>query len=532
MGRQPAKGHQSGLSRHLGEGRRRGSWPGRSPRVAIVGAGFSGLCMGIKLLEAGVDSFTIYEKNDGVGGTWRENTYPGAACDVPSHLYSFSFEPRPDWTRAFSEQAEILEYLEHCADAYGLRPHLRLGTEVAALAYDDDLATWRVHTVDGEVETYDVVVSGLGQLNRPAYPDVPGLADFEGTAFHSARWDHDHDLSGERVAVIGNGASAVQFVPEIAPDVERLTIFQRSANWILPKPDHRFPEWLKESFARYPGLERLYRYRIYWSFESHWLWFKAPSRSGAFIEKLARRYLAQAVKDPARRQDLTPDYPLGCKRVLISNDYYPAVQRPNVEIVTDRIDRVAPSGVVTADGSTHEVDTIIFATGFQTTHFLAPLQVHGRDGRSLEDAWHDGAEAHLGITVAGFPNLFLLYGPNTNLGHNSIVFMIERQVGLVVQYLAELARRGLATVEVRPDAQAAFNRDLVDSARHTVWDQGCTSWYKTDSGRITNNWTRSTLSYWWRTRRPVLEDLDLRPAPVPATATSTAQPSPPVPSPG
>ncbi len=493
--------------------RRPRPWPGRRPRVGIIGTGFSGLGMAIKLKEAGVESFTLFEKNDGVGGTWRENTYPGAACDVPSHLYSFSFEPRPDWSRAFSPQAEILDYLEHCADAYGIRPHIRFGAEVADLCFDEERAVWHLRTADGDEHELDVVVAGLGQLNRPAYPDVPGRDDFAGTSFHSARWDHDHELRGERVAVVGNGASALQFIPEIAPDVERLTIFQRSANWVMPKPDHGFPAWLNELFARYPAVERLYRRRIYWGFESHWLWFKADSRTGALMEKVARRYLDKAVSDPELRADLTPDYPLGCKRVLISNDYYRAVQRPNVELVTDRIERIVPDGVVTTDGTTHEVDTIIWGTGFETTHFLAPLQVTGRQGRTLEEVWRDGAEAHLGVTVAGFPNLFLLYGPNTNLGHNSIVFMIECQVQLILRYLRELAAEGCATIEVRPEAMAEFNRELQESARDTVWDKGCTSWYKTDTGRITNNWTRSTVSYWWRTRRPSFDDLELRPAP-------------------
>ena len=491
-----------------------GPWPGRTPRVAILGTGFSGLGMAIALRQAGVETFTVFEKGHGVGGTWRDNTYPGAACDVPSHLYSFSFEPRPDWSRAFSPQPEILAYLEHCAGAYGVRPHIRFGAEVTALRFDDDTATWSVTTADGDEETFDVVVSGLGQLNRPAYPSVPGRESFAGTTFHSARWDHDHELAGERVAVIGNGASAVQFIPQIQPLVDRLTVFQRSANWVMPKPDYAFPDWAKALFADHPAVERLLRHRIYWGFEAHWLWFKENSRSGAFVEQLARRALAQAVPDPELRAVLTPDYPLGCKRVLISNDFYPAVQQPNVDIVTDRIERIVPDGVVTADGTVHEVDTIIYGTGFDTTHFLAPLEVTGRGGRSLAADWADGAEAHLGVTVAGYPNLFLLYGPNTNLGHNSIVFMIECQVRLIMGYLREAARAGMATVEVRSEAQSAFNRDVQDAARTTVWADRCTSWYKTDGGKITNNWTRSTLSYWWRTRRPSLADVELSPAPV------------------
>ena len=491
------------LAAHLRDARRgRDPMASHAPHIAILGTGFAGLGMAIRLKQAGIDSFTIYEKADGVGGTWRDNTYPGAACDVPSHLYSFSFDSFPDWTRKFSPQPEILAYLEHCADAFGLRPHIRFGTEISAAAWDDEAQVWRLRTTTGEEHTAHALVSGLGQLNLPAYPDLPGLDTFAGTAFHSSRWDHGHDLAGRKIAVIGNGASALQFVPEIQPQADRLYQFQRSANWILPKPDGAFTEKQRARFHRHPILELAYRRYIYLMLEWRFHIFHDGNRLAPMAEKLARRYLDAQVKDPAVRAVLTPDFPVGCKRLLMSNDYFAALTAPNAEVVATPIESIVPDGIVTADGTHREVDTIIFGTGFQSTSFLAPVEITGRDGVRLTDVWKDGAEAYLGVTVAGFPNLFLCYGPNTNLGHNSIVFMIECQVHYTLACLRRLMHSRSVALDVKPEVMAAYNRDLQAAMHGTVWEAGCHSWYKTATGKVVNNWPHYTVEYWLKTREP------------------------------
>ncbi|HWJ61412.1 MAG TPA: NAD(P)/FAD-dependent oxidoreductase [Acidimicrobiales bacterium] len=472
-----------------------------TPRIAIIGSGFGGIGMACRLRQAGIESFTIYEKADAVGGTWRDNTYPGAACDVPSHLYSLSFAPKTDWTRKFPEQPEILGYLNEVTDRFGLRPHLRLGTELTEATWDDDAACWRLAFADGSTDVADVVVAATGQLNRPQIPVIPGLDDFEGTVFHSARWDHDHDLTGRDVAVIGIGASAIQFVPEIAKTSGELTLFQRSSNFVAPKPDGVFSEQTQERFRRYPALQRLYRLSIWARFDARWLWFRKDSRAAKLLEKRFAAELGKAVSDELPAEALLPDYPLGCKRILISNDWYPTLFRPNVEVVTAPVERITPTGVV-AGGVEHPAETIVFGTGFASTGFLAPITVTGRDGRDLHTEWRDGAEAHLGITVAGFPNLFVLYGPNTNLGHNSIIFMLERQIAYALTWIRRLVEDDAASVEVRDEAQAASNARLQRHLERTVWAASCHSWYKTASGKITNNWSGPTLAYWWRTRRP------------------------------
>ncbi|QXC60386.1 NAD(P)/FAD-dependent oxidoreductase [Aquihabitans sp. G128] len=478
-----------------------------TPRVAIIGSGFGGLGMGVRLRQAGIETFTIHEKADRLGGTWRDNRYPGAACDVPSHLYSLSFAPKADWSRRFPEQPEILDYLESVADDFGLRPHLAFGSEVVEAAFDEEQGCWHLAFADGSTDDVDVVVSATGQLNRPHVPDIPGLDDFAGTAFHSARWDHDHDLSGRDVAVIGIGASAIQFVPELAGTTGSLRLFQRSANYVGPKPDGEFSERAKWAFARFPTLQRLYRASIWARFEARWSLFTDGSRTAPLAQKAFDKGLGELVSVDLPGEVVVPDYPLGCKRILISNDWYPTLLRPDVAVITEPIERIVPEGVV-AGGTTHPVDTIVFGTGFQTTGFLAPMRVTGRAGRDLHDGWAAGAEAHLGITVSGFPNLFLLYGPNTNLGHNSIVFMLERQIGYALTCIRDLVEDGLPWRDVRPEAQAASNRRLVAELDRTVWAAGCHSWYKTASGRITNNWSGPSARYWLRTVRRRSEDFD------------------------
>lgn len=481
-----------------------------TPRIAIIGAGFGGLGLGARLRQAGIESFTIHEKADAIGGTWRDNTYPGAACDVPSHLYSLSFAPKADWTRKFPQQAEILAYLEEVADDFDLRRHLRFGSEVAAATFDEEAGVWRLELADGSVDEVDVVVSATGQLNRPHIPDLAGLDSFAGTAFHSARWEHDHDLSGRHVAVVGIGASAIQFVPEIAQQASSVTLFQRSVNYVAPKPDGEFGARAKALFRLVPPVRWAYRASIWARFDARWLLFRSESRTGRLVQSKFDDGLRLLAEGPLAAPAIVPDYPVGCKRLLISNDWYPTLVRPNVRVVTEPIDRVDPYGIVIG-GVHHEADVIVFGTGFQATGFLAPMRVTGRNGVDLHEHWVDGAEAHLGMTVAGFPNLFLLYGPNTNLGHNSIVFMLERQIGYVLTCIRTLVEDHLAWLDVRPDAQERSNHRLVRELDRTVWAASCHSWYKTASGRITNNWSGPSARYWLRTARPRMADFDRSP---------------------
>ena len=471
------------------------------PRVVIIGAGFGGLGMAIQLQRAGIDSFTILEKASRLGGTWRDNTYPGAACDSPSFLYCYSFEQKTDWSRKWAPQPEILADLEHCAQKYDLLPHIRFDTEVAGARFDAAAGVWRIRTVGGGSLEAEVVVSAVGQLNRPAVPDIPGLERFGGVRFHSARWQHEHDLRGKRVAVVGNAASAIQFIPQIAPAVARLHVFQRSANWMIPKNDRAYSARATRLFARFPRLARLYRAWIWLAYESRFPVFRENRLLARVMSALAERSMREQVADPALRRALVPDYPVGGKRILISDDYYQALGRDNVEVVTSPIERVTETAVVTRDGTTRPVDAIILATGFETTSFLVPMRIEGLGGRPLSDAWKDGAEAYLGLAVAGFPNFFMLYGPNTNLGHNSIVFMLECQVHYVIECLRLMAERGIAWLDVRPDAMRTYNTALQARLARTVWAKTERSWYKRADGRITNNWSGTTLAYWWRTRR-------------------------------
>lgn len=474
-----------------------------TPRIAIIGSGFGGLGLGARLRQAGIESFTIFEKADDVGGTWRDNTYPGAACDVPSHLYSLSFAPKLDWTRRFPEQSEILDYLHRVRDDFDLEPHLRLDTEVTALTFDEETpgGRWIVETADGTREEFDVVVSATGQLNRPHTPDFEGLGDFGGEAFHSARWRHDVDLTDRDVVVIGIGASAIQFVPEIAKRARSVTLVQRSVNYVGPKADGPFSDRTLRAFRSFPFLAKLYRASIWARFEARWLWFRKGSRTASVAEKAFRDRLGRAVSEDLPAETLIPDYPIGCRRILISNDWYPTILSPHVSVVTGGVERIEADGV-RAGGELHPADVIVFGTGFAATDFLMPMTVTGRGGRDLHEEWRDGAQAHLGLTVNGFPNLFMLYGPNTNLGHNSIIFMIERQIGYILSCLRRLMTNDLRTLDVRPDVQEASNARLEDELDRTVWAADCASWYKTESGRITNNWSGPTYRYWLRTIRP------------------------------
>lgn len=470
----------------------------RPLQVAVIGAGPGGICTGIRLREAGIDDFVILEKAGGVGGTWWHNRYPGAACDVQSHLYSFSFEPKLDWTRPYATQPEIQRYLEHCVAAYGLAPHLRLGTEVVAACWDEGGALWRLRTGGGDEVLATCVVGATGMFNELAWPDIPGLDTFAGTVFHSARWDHSHDLTGERVGVIGSAASAVQFVPAIAPTVGRLHVFQRTANWVMPKADEPFTDVQLRAFRDDPMAARRLRWEL-WRALDRFITFDDPQAlEGA--EAAAREKLEE-VADPDVRARLTPDHPVGCKRPLIADDYYVTFNRPNVELVTDAIREVAADGIVTADGTRRALDTIVAATGFRTTRYLAAIDVTGRDGRRLEDAWSEGAQAYLGITTAGFPNLFMLYGPNTNNG--SIIFMLECQVAYIVRTLERMRAEGLAWVDVKPGVMASYNAELQrDLDAVGVWQASCSNYYRGPSGRIVTQWPHTMIEYQARTLRP------------------------------
>ena len=477
-------------------------------RILIIGTGFGGLGMAIQLRQAGFEDFLLLEKAGDIGGTWRDNSYPGAACDVPSHLYSFSFEPKVDWSRKYAPQAEIHGYMQHCVDKYRLRPHIRLQAEVRSAAFDESAGLWRVSLSSGEELTAEVLISACGQLNQPAYPAIPGIEQFQGEAFHSARWRHDLDLAGKRVAVIGTGASAIQFVPQIQPRVAELKLFQRSAAYVLPKADRAYRPWELALLRRLPWLQRLDRSLQYLQHEVRGLafislpWLMKVFRSGF------DRHLRRHIPDPALRARLQPDYPMGCKRILISNDYLPALAQANVQVIDTAIEAVTSTGIRTRDGQEHACDVLIYGTGFAATDFLAPMQIRGRDGVELNQAWREGAEAYKGISVSGFPNLFILYGPNTNLGHSSIIYMLESQFRYVLGCIQALQARGLRYLDVKAQVQQAYNRRIQADSHRTIWEQGCSSWYKTASGKSTNNWPGYTFTYRHLTRAPELADYD------------------------
>ncbi|NLD75621.1 MAG: NAD(P)/FAD-dependent oxidoreductase [Acidimicrobiales bacterium] len=479
-----------------------------TPRVAIVGTGFGGMGMAARLKQAGIHTFTVFEKSDGVGGTWRDNTYPGAACDVPSHLYSLSFVPNPEWSRKFPTQPEIHSYLASIPERTGIDDHIEFGVEVRSLEWDDDSRTWAVTLSgqDGErTEQFDAVVAATGQLNRPHIPDVAGLDDFDGPMFHSARWDHDVDLTGRNVGVVGIGASAIQFVPAIAERAGSLTLFQRSSNYVAPKADGPISDRFRRALRIEP-VRKAYRFGIWARFDSRFLALRAGSPLARIGQKMFDKGLEPLVGEKLSSEAVVPDYPLGCKRILIANDWYPTLMRSDVKVVTGEVEKVE-AGAVMVDGERHPVDTLIFGTGFESTGFLMPMKVTGRNGVDLHETWSDGAEAHLGITVSGFPNLFVLYGPNTNLGHNSIIFMLERQISYALTCIRTLVDGG-RPLDVRPGAQAASNRRLVRDLDRTVWAASCHSWYKTASGKITNNWSGPTITYMARTLRPRWGDFD------------------------
>ncbi|WP_372729187.1 flavin-containing monooxygenase [Nocardioides sp.] len=485
------------------------SAPG-GPRVLVIGAGFGGLGVARALREQGITDIVVLERAEAVGGVWRDNTYPGAACDVPSPLYSWSWATNPSWGRRYSGQTEILDYLQRAAREEGLLDLVRTGTEVRAATYHEANQKWQVTTSRGDFEA-DVVVSAVGQLSNPVIPDLPG--EFAGPAFHSAQWRHDVDLTDKRVAVIGTGASAIQFVPAIVARVGSLTVFQRSAPYVVPKPDRAYTERHHRLFRRFPATLAAERRAVFWVTERFNAALGGDSRTTkpllAAIRTAWRLTLRRQVPDADLRRRLVPDYPLGCKRLLFSNDWYPALAREHVDVVTDRVERLEADGVRTDDGRLHEADVVIWGTGFAATAFLAPMQVRGVGGVDLHEQWADGARAHLGISVPGFPNLFCIYGPNTNLGGSSIIAMMEAQADWIAQVARRIADGQARAVAVRPEVADEYDREMQQRLSTSAWS-GCSSWY-VDGPRITTNWPGLVGEYQARTASVDWDELDTVP---------------------
>lgn len=489
-------------------------------RVAVIGAGFGGIGLAIAFKRAGIEDFVVLDRADDIGGIWRDNSYPGLCCDVPSHLYSFSFRPWR-WSRRFPPREEILGYMRGLVAEHGLGPHLRLGNGVAAAEFDAGRGFWNLTMDDGTTLQATSVVCAVGQLGRPALPDIPGRDEFTGPSWHSGRWNHDVDLAGKRVAVVGTGASAIQFVPEVAKVAGQVDLYQRSAPYVLPKADRPYREAEQDLYDRLPLVRKADRLRIFLYGELLTSGFVLSPKLLGGPMQLWRRQLRSQIADPGLRAKCVPDYVMGCKRVVFSNDWYPTMTRPNVELITDRIERIAPGGVVTADGVTRPADVIVYGTGFKAVELLTPMQVTGRGGERLQEAWRDGAQAYLGITVSGFPNFFMLYGPNTNLGGNSIIYMLEGQIGYVLSAVQALEAQRLAWLDVRPEVQESFNSWVQKASRTSVWETGCHSWYTTATGRNTNNWPDHTFMYRYRVRNFDLAAYQVMPR-QPATAGAGA----------
>lgn len=467
----------------------------------IIGAGFAGLCAAIKLKQAGEHNFVLLERNAHLGGTWYDNHYPGAACDVESHLYSFSFEPKADWSRNFGPQQEILTYMEHCATKYDVARHIQYSKTVTGAVFNQATGTWVVSTATGEEYTGRVLLSCSGSLSQPALPAIKGLSDFKGPLFHSAQWDRDFDYRGKTVAVIGTGASAIQLVPAIAPDVKQLLLFQRTAPWILPKPDAAIGSLRRWLYTNLPFMQRLYRYRLYWQHEALALGFLKLPVLMKIAAPVAKLFIKRSVNDKALQQKLVPNYSMGCKRILLSNNYYPALNRSNVQLVTDGIAEVNATGVRTTNGVQHTVDAIVLATGFAAAEQVIRYTVKGLNGRTLSDDWRNGAEAYLGTMVSGYPNMFMVIGPNTGLGHSSMLLMIEAQVNLIMDALRTMQQTGARYVNVKANVQQQYTKQLQQKLANTVWQTGgCVSWYQLQNGKNIINWPGFTFTFMQRTK--------------------------------
>ncbi|WP_394431602.1 flavin-containing monooxygenase [Streptomyces sp. SGAir0957] len=492
-------------------------------RVAVIGSGFGGLGAAVRLRREGITDFVVLERADAVGGTWRDNSYPGCACDVPSHLYSFSFAPNPDWPRTFSGQGRIREYLEHVADTFRLRPHIRLNSEVTQLRWDSERLLWEIDTASGTL-TADVVVSATGPLSDPKVPDMPGLDTFPGKVFHSARWDHGYDLRGKRVAMIGTGASAIQIVPAVQKEVGRLTLFQRTPPWVMPRADRAITKAERWLHRQLPFTTQARR-GVLWGIRELQVqaFTKRPNELG-MVEQLAKRNMYRAIKDPALRAKLTPDYRIGCKRILLSNTYYPALAQPNVDVVASGLREVRGSTLVAADGTEAEVDAIVFGTGFHVTDMPIAERVIGADGVSLAESWKGGMAALRGATAAGFPNFMTIIGPNTGLGNSSMILMIESQLNYLADYLRQLhVLGGRVALTPRPTAVTGWNNRVQDRMRRTVWNTGgCTSWYLDENGVNTTVWPGTTTEFRQATRHVDVGEYEVLRAPASAPGAAAA----------
>ncbi|MFJ5777857.1 flavin-containing monooxygenase [Streptomyces sp. NPDC093094] len=492
-------------------------------RVAVIGSGFGGLGAAVRLRREGITDFVVLERAGGVGGTWRDNSYPGCACDVPSHLYSFSFAPHPDWPRTFSGQEHIRAYLERVTDTFGLRPHIRFDSEVKLMTWDTGKLLWHIETSSGSL-TADVVVSATGPLSDPKIPDIPGLDTFPGKVFHSARWDHDLDLTGKRVAMVGTGASAIQIVPAIQPKVAHLTLFQRTPPWVMPRMD-RAISGVERSLHRALPFTTQLRRGLLWGIRELQVqaFTKHPNELG-LVEKIARQNMTRAIKDPALRAKLTPDYRIGCKRILLSSEYYPALAQPHVDVVASGLSEIRGSTVVAADGTEAEVDAIVFGTGFHVTDMPIAERVVGAEGRTLAETWQDGMQALRGASAAGFPNWMTIIGPNTGLGNSSMILMIESQLNYMADYLRQLdVLGGRAALDARPSAVGAWNRRVQERMKRTVWNTGgCTSWYLDASGRNTTVWPGTTTEFRRATRRVDLAEYAVLREPAARAAVASA----------
>jgi len=492
---------------------------GRPLEVLIVGAGFGGIAAAIELLGHGIADIAILEKAPDLGGTWFYNSYPGAACDVPSHLYSFSFAQRRDWSRLCSPQEEIHAYLHDVARTYAIDRLVRTGITVTSCSWDATRCRWSVHSADGAVREADALILATGQLDQPSRPRIEGAEDFAGHSFHSAEWDHDYPLAGKRVAVVGTGASAVQFVPEIARVVKRLSVFQRTGNWFMPRRNRRYNAVIRTAIERIPGVQALRRTFVFGYTESLTLAIRHPNGFGRIARARSEAFMRSQLEDPVVLAKAWPDYTFGCKRILFSSHYLPALQRPNVELVTDAIARFSPTGIVTATGAEHELDCVIWATGFRTTDFMFPMRVSGSGGVELHEYWSEGAHAHLGICVPGFPSMFVMYGPNTNTSGGSIIVYLEAQAAYIRQALQQLRARDAGAVEVRAEVEAASDRALQARFAGTAWTE-CDSWYRDEHGRIVTNWPGYMREYLQQTRRLDPADYSFAAAAKPATVLS------------
>ena len=470
--------------------------------AVVIGTGFSGLCQAIKLKERGIEDFIILEKADDIGGTWRENTYPGAECDVPSALYSYSFAPYPFWEYKWSHQPQILEYLKLCADKYEINPHIHFQKEMTGAKWDESQHSWTIKCKDGSEYKAQNLIVAVGQLHHPSIPDFDGKNDFSGVSFHSAKWNHKIDLKGKTVGVIGNAASAIQFIPEIQKIAKKVVVFQRSANWILPKQDRMYKNWEKKLVARFPFLLRTYRLRLWLMGGALFFMMKGgKSWLRKIYESLSKRYIRKRIDDPKLRERLIPKYPLGAKRVLFSDNFYWALNQKNVNIITDSIQKITKKGIQTSENH-QDLDVLIYATGFKANPFLMNLEVVGKGGISIQKYWKNAPKAYLGMTVSNFPNLFLMYGPNTNLGHNSIIIMSEAQANYIAQCVEYLQRNNRKSLEVKPEIQEKYYASIQKRLQKMIWAKIENSWYKSPSGNhIPNNWPGRTMEYMRRTKR-------------------------------